>query len=118
MFPYTASMSKSPAQDAFRDRLVFYPVAAMGALFCISVFAVTTAAVVGDPAVPLTRWLMRYGNALLLIEAGLLVATGLSAMTIDRLRTLRRLRSAAAGPQSASPAATTADATGSGGHVG
>lgn len=82
-------MTGSKQDESIRDRLVFYPVAVMGGVFCITVF-LAVAATFGDPAHPLHDLINRFGTPVLLIEAGLLVVVGLLAMTVDRVLTLRR----------------------------
>ncbi|WP_437227574.1 hypothetical protein SH661x_000444 [Planctomicrobium sp. SH661] len=77
--------------DERRDRLVFYPVAVAGGIFCITVL-MTIAAAFGDSQAPVTRWLNRNATGLLLWETAALVLTAVLAMGIDRVRTLRRLR--------------------------
>jgi len=77
--------------DERRDRLVFYPVAVVGGLFCLTVL-MTIAATFGDPQAPMARWLNRHGTPLLLWETALLVTVSVLAMVIDRVRTLQRLK--------------------------
>lgn len=86
-------MNPSPEQLR-RDRAVFYPVAAVGLLFCMSIF-ICIAAAFGDPDVPVNRWINRNFTSILLAEAGLLFVAGFAAMTIDRLYTLRERKAAA-----------------------
>jgi len=84
-------MDRPLTPDEKRDRLVFYPVAVVAGIFCLTVF-MTIAAVFGDPQAPFTRWMNRNATPLLLWETALLVTIGILAMTIDRLRTLQRIR--------------------------
>lgn len=71
-----------------RDSLVFYPVAVVGGVFCLSIF-ICIAATFGDPDVPVNRWVNRHFSAILLGEAMLLIVVSIGAMTADRLRHLR-----------------------------
>jgi len=84
-------MSQPLTPDERRDRLVFYPVAVVGGLFCLTVL-MTIAATFGDPQAPAARWLNRHGTPLLLWETALLVTVSVLAMVIDRIRTLQRLK--------------------------
>lgn len=84
-------MAPPLTQDERRDRFVFYPVAIVGALFCLTVF-MSIAAAFGDQQGPMAKWMNQHGTGLLLWETALLVVVGFIAMTIDRLRTLKRLR--------------------------
>lgn len=81
----------SPPENARRDRLIFYPVAALGGLFCLSIF-ICIAATFGDPEVPLNQWITRNFTSILLGEAGVVLVVGFAAMTVDRLITLRERR--------------------------
>ncbi|WP_437203151.1 hypothetical protein [Planctomicrobium sp. SH664] len=72
-----------------QDRLVFYPVAVVGAVFCITVLA-STVSLFSDPDHPLSRWMQKYGTRALVLETILLIATALLAMTIDRFKTLKQ----------------------------
>ncbi|TWT49899.1 hypothetical protein KOR42_38510 [Thalassoglobus neptunius] len=73
-----------------RDRLTFYPVIVVSAIFCISIFIVI-AATFGDQLNPANRWINRNANSVLIIETVVLVIVTLGAMTIDRVRTLKKL---------------------------
>jgi len=44
----------------------------------------------GDPAAPINRVVDRYAFVVLIVEAGIVIAIGLIAMTIDRRRALSR----------------------------
>ncbi len=71
---------------------LFFPLAAgLGVLFCVTVLAVS-AAMFGDPAAPVAIALDRYGGTILAVEVGGILMAGFAAMTVDRLRTLRRIR--------------------------
>ena len=71
---------------------LFFPLAAgLGVLFCVTVLAVS-AAMFGDPAAPVAIALDAYGGAILAAEVGGILLAGFGAMTVDRLRTLRRIR--------------------------
>jgi len=87
-------MNDSETQNVTTDRAVFYPVAVVGAVFCMTIFAVISAAF-GNSQAPMNAWLNRHSTPLLLWETGLLVVTGIGAMTIDRIRTLKRLKAQA-----------------------
>lgn len=86
-------MSSPLTPDERRDRLVFYPVAIVGGLFCLTVL-MTIAAAFGDAQSPATKWLNQNATPLLLWETAVLAAVSLMAMAIDRTRTLRRLKQA------------------------
>ncbi len=83
-------MQKDDSQDARRDRMTFYPLIVMGAIFCISIFIVIATAF-GDPDHPLNRWVNQNANLMLITETVLLVTLSVGAMTVDRQRTLRAL---------------------------
>ncbi len=80
-------MTITPTPEEQRDRLVFYPVAIMGGVFCVTVF-MSIAALLGDQQVPAKQWINRHITTVLVVEAVLLLLTGILAMTIDRQRTL------------------------------
>lgn len=82
-------MLPAPTPEEQRDRLVFYPVAVVGGVFCVTVL-MTIAAAFGDPQAPVAKWLNRNATPLLLWETALLVTISVLAMTIDRVRTLRK----------------------------
>jgi hypothetical protein len=82
-------MNQPTSTSDRRDRLVFYPVAVVGGLFCLSIF-ICIAATFGDPEVPVNRWINRHFSMILLGEAVLLVVVCIGAMTIDRLRFLHQ----------------------------
>lgn len=86
-------MTTPPDDDARRDRMTFYPVIVLAALFCVTIFMVI-AATFGDPANPANRWMNANANSLLIGESILLVVAAVAAMTIDRVRTLRQLGAA------------------------
>lgn len=70
--------------------MTFYPVILFSTLFCISIFIVI-AATFGDPTIPVNQWVNRHANVVLLVETVLLMFAAIGAMTVDRIRTLRRL---------------------------
>lgn len=80
-----------PTPEERTDRLVFYPVAAVGGAFAVTVL-MTIAAAFGDPQAPANQWFNRHATPLLLWETALLVVVSVLAMVIDRVRTLRRMR--------------------------
>ena len=88
-------MRTRPTSDEQRDRLIFYPVAVIGGLFCLSLF-VTIAAIFGDPDAPVNRWINHNSGTILLAETGILMVIGLLAMWFDRVNTLRKQRESAA----------------------
>jgi len=90
-------MSRTLTPDERRDRWVFYPVAVVGGLFCVTVL-MTIAAAFGDPQAPVAKWLNRNATPLLLWETALLVTIGILAMTIDRFRTLKKKQRDASNP--------------------
>lgn len=93
-------MNDEDPQAVRRDRMTFYPVVLMSTIFCVSIFIVI-AATFGDPLNPVNKWINRNANAFLLGETVLLMVSVLVAMTLDRMRTLRRLaRRQEAEPQS------------------
>jgi hypothetical protein len=77
--------------DTLRDRLVFYPVAVAGFVFCLTVLSIIAAAF-ADPQAPVPRWLNDHAISLMLWEAALVASISILAMLIDRLRTLRKQR--------------------------
>ena len=85
-------MQNDDPEDARRDRMTFYPLIVMGAIFCISIFIVI-ATTFGDPDHPLNSWVNLNANLILITEAVLLVILSIGAMTVDRLRTLKKLAS-------------------------
>ncbi len=62
-----------------------------------SIFAVTVlsmiAIVFSDPRAPVAQWLDRHGNRLLAAEFVVVIVLSLLAMTMDRIQTLRQMRS-------------------------
>jgi len=84
-------MASTPTPEEQRDRLVFYPVAIVGTLFCVTVLAFVTATMANSPS-PVAGWLRRNGTSVLLWETGALVVVAFGAMTLDRLRTRQLLR--------------------------
>lgn len=74
-----------------RDRVIFYPVALTGFLFCLTVF-IAIACLFGDPQVPLKQWINRHITLILVVETAVLVTIGFLSMAIDRVRTLKRLQ--------------------------
>lgn len=83
-------MTEDDPQTVRTDRITFYPVIVLAAIFCISIFIVI-AATFGDPNIPLNKLINRHANSVLIVETVLLTLTTLGAMTVDRLRTLRKL---------------------------
>lgn len=83
-------MQKDNSKAARHDRMTFYPLIVMGAIFCISIFIVI-ATTFGDPDHPLNRWVNLNANLILITETVLLVILSVGAMTVDRLRTLKIL---------------------------
>ena len=70
--------------------MIFYPVIILSALFCVSIFIVI-AATFGDQNIPANDWVNKNANWVLIIETVLLMMAAIGAMTVDRIRTLRRL---------------------------
>ncbi len=87
---YNCGMSDSNSNQVYKDRVIFYPVAVVGAVFCISIFVVIATAF-GDPLAPANQWVNKFATPLLLFETLLLVTVAIGAMAADRVRTLRRL---------------------------
>lgn len=83
-------MHKDTPQDVRRERMIFYPVIFLSAIFCVSIFIVI-AATFGDQNIPANHWVNRNANWVLITETVLLMIAAIGAMTIDRIRTLRRL---------------------------
>ncbi len=81
-------MKKDDSKDARLDRMTFYPLIVMGAIFCISIFIVI-ATTFGDQDHPMNRWVNQNANLILITESVLLVILSVGAMTLDRLRTLK-----------------------------
>jgi hypothetical protein len=78
-----------PTSETQRDRLVFYPVAGAGFVFCLTVLSIIASAF-ADPQAPVARWLNAHAISLMLWEAALVVVISVLAMVIDRVRTLRK----------------------------
>ena len=85
---------RAPTPSERRDRLVFYPVAVVGGVFCMTIF-VSIAVMFGDNRAPVNQWINTHINSILVYEAAILIAISLAAMTIDRLRTLAAQRRSA-----------------------
>ncbi len=83
-------MQNDCPQDVRRERMTFYPVIVMSTIFCISIFIVI-AATFGDQEVTVNRWVNKNANFILIVETVLLMISAIGAMTVDRLRTLKRL---------------------------
>lgn len=73
------------------DRAIFYPVAFVGAIFCMSIFVII-AATFGDAGNPVNDWVNKNAIPILLWETLLLVTVSIGAMTYDRVRTMRRMQ--------------------------
>jgi len=73
------------------DRAIFYPVAFVGAIFCMSIFVII-AATFGDADNPVNEWVNKNATQILLWETLLLVTVSIGAMTYDRVRTVRRMQ--------------------------
>ncbi|REJ80130.1 MAG: hypothetical protein DWQ34_04095 [Planctomycetota bacterium] len=81
-------MNRSPeAPEPFNPfwRLVV----ASAVLFCVTILAYIAAGF-GQPAAPVNQFLMRHGALIISIEAGVTVACGLAALSVDRRHTLQR----------------------------
>ncbi|WP_417847392.1 hypothetical protein [Thalassoglobus sp.] len=83
-------MNKDSPQDVRRERMTFYPVIVISTIFCVSIFIVI-AVTFGDQDVPVNRWVNKNANLILIVETVLLTITAIGAMTVDRLRTLKRI---------------------------
>ncbi len=53
---------------------------------------ICVAATLGDPRGPMNRLALSYGTTAVVVESALLVVSGLLAMTVDRVQTLRLAR--------------------------
>lgn len=73
------------------DRAIFYPVAFVGAIFCMSIFVII-AATFGAADNPVNEWVNKNATQILLWETLLLVTVSIGAMTYDRIRTMRRMQ--------------------------
>jgi hypothetical protein len=71
--------------------LLFRLIIPATAAFVITILALV-AVVFGDERAPLARVINRYGNLALIIEFLLIIVLTLASMTVDRLTTLRQLR--------------------------
>lgn len=60
-----------------------------GAGFAVTCLA-SVAATMGDPQSPMNKLVTSYGTAAVTWEAAILIVSGLLAMTLDRIQTLRR----------------------------
>lgn len=69
----------------------FLLVALFSAAFVVTILALV-AAMLGDPAAPVNRWLDQHGGTLIAAEVAAILATGLLALAIDRRQTIRRLQ--------------------------
>ena len=83
------SKEKSISNPDVVDRAIFYPVAAVGGLFCVTIL-ICIAAALGDPLAPVNQWINQRVTGILLGETLLLVTVGVGAMTADRVRTIRQ----------------------------
>lgn len=69
-------------------RRYFLPVTITAVIFVVSLFA-WMAAGVGDPAAPVNQWINQYGSTIIFVETGVVAATCVLAMYLDRQATLR-----------------------------
>jgi hypothetical protein len=76
------------------DVNVFFRLAALAvAVFIMTIFALV-ASLFGNPQAPLGRLLNQFGGALIAGEVVIILVVACLAMTVDRVRTLRRARRA------------------------
>ncbi len=71
-----------------KPSLVFRLIVPVTSLFILTIMALI-ATVFGDPDAPVSKWLDRYGNQLLIWEFVLVVVLTFLAMAIDRVGTLQ-----------------------------
>ena len=57
-------------------------------LFCVSILAYIAAGF-GQPEAPVNRFLMTYGAMIVAVEAGMTVALGIAALSLDRRQSRR-----------------------------
>lgn len=88
--PDMSVAKKDDPKDVRRERITFYPVIILSAIFCVSIFIVI-AATFGDRNLPVNKWVNKNANWILIVETILLVIAAIGAMTADRIRTLRRI---------------------------
>lgn len=69
----------------------FHLVALLSVVFVVTILALV-AAMLGDPAAPVNRFLDRHGGLLIGGEVVAILFTGLLALVLDRRQTLRALR--------------------------
>lgn len=70
--------------------MTFYPVIILSTIFCVTIFIVI-AATFGDPSIPVNQWVNKNANTILIVETVMLLVAAIGAMTVDRVRTLRKL---------------------------
>ena len=94
-----------------RASLLFRLIVPAAVLFILTVLAMI-GALFGNNRAPLSQWLDRYAGRLLVAEFVLIIALTVLAMMVDRIRTLRSIRSdtACANPP---PAETASDSSAS-----
>lgn len=63
-------------------------VVAAAVLFCVSILAYIAAGF-GQPEAPVNRFLMTHGAMIVAIEAGMTVALGIAALSLDRRQSRR-----------------------------
>lgn len=71
-----------------KPSLVFRLIVPVTSIFILTIMALI-ATVFGDPDAPVSKWLDRYGNQLLIWEFIFVVVLTFLAMAIDRVRTLQ-----------------------------
>ncbi|MCA8994246.1 MAG: hypothetical protein KDA88_19860 [Planctomycetaceae bacterium] len=98
-----SSASNSPVDYDVTDpgRKFFLPVTIVASVFCISLFAWLTADL-GDPDVPIKKWIKAHGDTVILVETAVLAVVCFLAMYLDRQTTLKSLRERAGQAESAS----------------
>lgn len=82
-------------------RKFFLPVTVVATIFCISLFAWLTADL-GDPDVPVKKWIRAHGDTVILVETAVLAVVSFLAMYLDRQTTLKSLQEPAGQSESAS----------------
>lgn len=86
-----------------RTNLFFRLTVLAGGAFAVTVLAVLSAAMFGEPQAPANRFLNTHAGGLLTGEVLAIVIFGLLAMAVDRRRALRQMRTADAGEKARTP---------------
>ena len=81
-----------------KPTLLFQLVVPATAVFAVTVLSMI-AIVFSDPRAPVAQWLDRHGNRLLAAEFVVVIVLSLLAMTVDRIQTLRQMRSLKSDPE-------------------